>query len=263
MDLGLQGKIAMVAGSSRGLGFATARLFAQEGARVVVNGRDPHRLNRARDQIVAETGAEILAFPGDVTQPELPARIVAETLRVFGGLDILVTNSGGPKPGSFEQMSDEDWRTATDLCLMSHVRLIRAALPALKNSLSASVLTITSLSVKQPIQNLILSNSIRAATIGLTKSLALELGSQAIRVNSILPGWTETERITELLKNRAERNGTTIDEEMGKQAKESPLGRISSPDEFARAAVFLASPAASYLTGVMLSVDGGMFKGIF
>jgi 3-oxoacyl-[acyl-carrier protein] reductase len=144
---------------------------------------------------------------------------------------------------------------------MSHVRLIIAALPYLCRSKAASVLTITSYSVKQPIPNLVLSNSIRAATVGLTKSLALELGSAGIRFNSILPGWTATERVTELMTFRAKQNGTTAEYEIDKQSKDSPLGRMGTPEEFANAAVFLVSPAASYITGVMLTVDGGMYKG--
>jgi 3-oxoacyl-[acyl-carrier protein] reductase len=144
---------------------------------------------------------------------------------------------------------------------MSHVRLIREALPHLRASESASVLTITSYSVKQPISNLVLSNSIRLATIGLTKTLALEIGRDGIRFNSILPGWTETERVHELMAPRAEAAGTSIEEEIAKQMKDSPLGRMASPEEFANAAVFLSSPAAAYITGVMLSMDGGMYKG--
>jgi len=144
---------------------------------------------------------------------------------------------------------------------MSNVRLIKAALPHLRKSAAASVLTVTSYSVKQPIPNLILSNSIRAATIGLTKSLALELGKEGIRFNSILPAWTETERVTQLMTARAQSNGTTVEEEIAKQSRESALGRMASPDEFGRVAAFLVSPAASYLTGVMLPVDGGMYKG--
>jgi len=144
---------------------------------------------------------------------------------------------------------------------LSHVRLIRAALPYLKKSNSASVLTITSYSVKQPIPNLILSNSIRAATVGLTKSLALELGPNGIRFNSILPGWTKTERVQELLKFIAEQNESTVEKEVDKITAECPLGRMASPDEIGRAAAFLLSPASSYITGVMLTVDGGMVKG--
>jgi 3-oxoacyl-[acyl-carrier protein] reductase len=146
---------------------------------------------------------------------------------------------------------------------MSHVRLIRAALPHLRKSDAPSVLTITSYSVKQPIPNLVLSNSIRAATVGLTKSLALELGSQGIRFNSILPAWTETQRVQDLMEARAKMNNTTVEEERNKLAKDSALGRVGTPDEFANAAVFLVSPAASYITGVMLTVDGGMYKGTF
>ena len=152
---------------------------------------------------------------------------------------------------------------AIDLSFMSHVRLIKAALPYLRQSPAASVLTVTSYSVKQPIPNLVLSNSIRAATIGLTKSLALELGKDGIRFNSILPAWTETERVTDLMTARARTNGSTIDEEIAKQARESPFGRMATPEEFASVAAFLVSPVASYLTGVMLPVDGGMLKGTF
>lgn len=263
MDLGLRGKIALVTGASRGLGFATARLLAQEGAQVVINSRNPERLNSAAEQIAHESGAEVLALPGDVTEVEVPALLVQHTVERFGGLDLLVTNTGGPKPGAFEDLNEEDWQRAVDLCLMAHVRLIRAALPVLKQSSSPAILTITSISVKQPIPNLILSNAVRAATVGLTKSLALELGHYNIRVNSILPAWVETERITELLEARARVNQTSVEEEMAKQSRETPFGRIAKPEEFAHAAVFLLSPAASYLTGVMLPVDGGMYKGVF
>ena len=144
---------------------------------------------------------------------------------------------------------------------MSHVRLIRAALPHLRKSSAASVLTVTSMSVKQPLANLVLSNSVRAATVGLTKSLALELGKDGIRFNSILPGWTETERVTQLMTARAAANHSTVEAEIAKQSQESPLGRMGQPAEFANAAAFLVSPAASYITGVMLTVDGGMYKG--
>lgn len=263
MDLDLKGKRAFVAGSSRGLGYATALVLAAEGALVAINGRDPQKLEQAREKIRRQTGAAPLALAGDVGEPTEPARLIEQAVSAFGGLDILITNSGGPKPGTFETLDDSDWQRGVDLCLMSHVRLIRAALPALKQSGSGSVLTITSVSVKQPITNLILSNSVRLATIGLTKSLALELGRYNIRVNSILPASTETERIIELLQNRAQANGTTVEEEMRKTSAESPLGRIATPEEFARAAAFLVSPAASYLTGVMLPVDGGSYKGIY
>lgn len=262
MDLRLNRKRALVTGASRGLGFATARLLSREGCLVAINGRDDTRLQTAVLKISNETRGLVYGLPGDVSKPGEAEAIVRNAAETLGGLDLLVCNAGGPPPGDFESFDEETWQKAIDLSFMSNVRLIKAALPFLRQSDSASVLTVTSYSVKQPIANLVLSNSIRAATVGLTKSLALELGREGIRFNSILPAWTETERVTELMTARARLNGTSVEEEIAKQAKESPLGRMASPDEFASVAVFLLSPAASYLTGVMLSVDGGMYKGI-
>jgi 3-oxoacyl-[acyl-carrier protein] reductase len=235
--------------------------LAREGARLVINSRSTEKLHQAAEEIALATNAEVHALPGDITDPDFPAQIVAHSAELMGGLDLLVTNAGGPPAGRFEAFDDAAWARAIDLSLLSHVRLIRAALPFLKKSAAASVLTITSYSVKQPIPNLVLSNSVRAATVGLTKTLALELGSEGIRFNSILPAWTETERVQELMRARAQANGTSIEDELQRQSKDSPLGRMGLPEEFANAAVFLLSPAASYITGVMLTVDGGMYKG--
>jgi 3-oxoacyl-[acyl-carrier protein] reductase len=261
MDLGLKNKVALITGASKGLGYATARQLLLEGARLAINSRDPQRLNKAAETLRSETGGEIIPLAGDMADPGVPDFLVAQTINHFGALDLLVTNTGGPPAGNFDSFDDAAWEKAFDLVLLAHVRLIRSALPHLRKSDSASVLTITSISVKQPISGLILSNSLRLGTIGLTKSLALELGHEGIRFNSILPGWTTTERVTDLLSIRAANNHTTIDEEVRKQSAESPLGRMATPEEFARSAVFLLSPAASYLTGVMLPVDGGMYKG--
>lgn len=255
MDLGLNGKRALVTGASRGLGYATAKTLSAEGARVALNSRGGDKLRAAAEELGG------VAIPADITEPGAAERVIAETVASLGGLDILITNAGGPPAGAFESFDEAAWQKAIDLSLMSHVRLIRAALPHLRRSDAAAVLTITSYSVKQPIPNLVLSNSIRAATVGLTKTLALELGREGIRFNSILPGWTETERVTELMTFRAGQNGTTIEQEIDKQMTESPLGRMAQPDEFARPAAFLVSPAASYITGVMLTVDGGMYRG--
>jgi 3-oxoacyl-[acyl-carrier protein] reductase len=262
MDLGLKGKIALLTGASSGLGFATAKTLAAEGVRIAINSRSPENLAQAKAELEA-LGAETLTLPGDITEPDTPARLVAETAKAFGGLDLLFTNSGGPPPMTFAEVDDASWQQAIDLAFLSHVRLIRAALPHLKESSSPSVLTVTSVSVKQPIPSLVLSNSVRAATVGLTKTLALELGGDGIRFNSILPSWTSTERVEHLLADRAKRNGTSLEAEREKQNQVSPLGRMGTPQEFANAAAFLLSPAASYITGVMLTVDGGSYKGTF
>jgi len=261
MDLHLKDKRALVTGASRGLGYAVALGLAREGCRVAINSRDEAKVKAAAEKVHKETGTQVIGLAGDVSLPDAPEKLIAETVKAFGELDILITNAGGPPAGAFESFDEATWQKAIELSFMSHVRLIRAALPHLRQSQAASVLTMTSYSVKQPIPNLVLSNSIRAATVGLTKSLALELGKDGVRFNSILPGWTETERVVELMTFRAKQNGTTVEEEIAKQSKDSPLGRMGTPEEFANAAVFLVSPAASYITGVMLTVDGGMYKG--
>jgi 3-oxoacyl-[acyl-carrier protein] reductase len=261
MDLKLKGKNAFVAGSSRGLGYAVARGLLKEGCRVAINSRNSASLESAADKLRAETGGEVVPLAGDVADASIPEQLIHSAVHALGSLDLLVTNAGGPPAGQFESFDDTVWQKAIDLSLMSHVRLIRAALPTLKASQAACVLTVTSYSVKQPIPNLVLSNSIRAATVGLTKTLALEVGKAGIRFNSILPGWTDTERVNELMTSRAKKNNTSVETEFAQQAKESPLGRMATTEEFANVAVFLLSPAASYITGVMLSVDGGMVKG--
>lgn len=263
MDLHLKDKRAFVAGSSQGLGCAAAHLLAKEGCRVAINGREEEKIKRVAEKINRETGTQVIGLAGDVTQPDVSGKLIRQTAEAFGGLDILITNTRGPKPGGIDSLSEADWQVGIDLCLMAHVRLIQSALPYLRKSEAASILTITSLSVKQPIPNLVISNSVRLATIGLTKSLALDLGKEGIRVNSIIPGWTETERVTELFEVRAKANNSTVEEEAKRQAAESPFGRLAKPEEFANAVVFLVSPAASYITGVMLSVDGGMIKSTF
>ncbi len=261
MDLGLKDKRALVTGASRGLGYATALALAREGCRVALNSRDEGRARAAAERISKETGAQVIGLAGDVGEVAVPEKLIAQVVESLGGLDLLVTNAGGPPAGGFEAFDEETWQKAINLSFMSHSRLIKAALPHLRKSSAASVLTVTSVSAKQPITTIALSSSIRAATLGLTKTLALELGREGIRFNSILPGATETERIQELMEFRAKQNGTTVEQEMTKQAGESALGRLGKPEEFANAAVFLLSPAASYITGVMLSVDGGTYKG--
>lgn len=263
MDLKLKGKCAFILASSRGLGFATAQCLAKEGCKVAINGRNKKHLDSAAQKLKEQTKDQILTIQGDVTDPDFPKYAINEVVNGFGGLDLLATNAGGPPSGGFESFTNEDWEQAIEFSFLSHVRMIREALPALRKSSTPSVLTFTSYSVKQPIPNLVLSNSIRAATVGLTKTLALELGNDGIRFNSILPGWTETERVNELMAYRAQQSGRTVDQEIKAQMKNTPLGRMARPEEFANVAVFLLSPIAAYITGVMLTVDGGAYKGIF
>ena len=263
MDLKLADKIVLITGASRGLGYATAHQFLMEGAQTIINSRSEDNLIKAQQSLFEKTNRKPIIFSGDMVDRSFAEMISNFIENRFGKLDILITNSGGPPPGNFESLSEKQWDQAIELSFLSHMRLIKACLPLLRKSESPSVVTITSYSTKQPILNLILSNSIRMATIGMTKTLALEYGSENIRFNSILPGWTETERVENLLIDRAQKNGTSPEIEKQKQEKEIALLRLAKPEEFAKVTVFLASPAASYMTGLMISVDGGALKGTY
>jgi 3-oxoacyl-[acyl-carrier protein] reductase len=260
MDLELQGQVALVTAASRGLGAAVAHHLAQEGAHVVMCGRDEERLADAVSSIRSDVGGEVLGIQADVTSPADVDALVQQAIETFGRIDILVVNAGGPPSGAFANLQPEDWEKATQLTLMSAVRLCYAVVPHMKRQGSGSIVFMTSYSVKQPIANLMLSNSVRMAVIGLMKSLSQELGPLGIRVNAVAPGWTMTERVHELLAARAKKNGTTPEAEAAQIVAEIPLGRMAQPDEFAQATVFLASPAASYITGVTLPIDGGIIK---
>jgi 3-oxoacyl-[acyl-carrier protein] reductase len=262
MDLGLNDKVALVAASSRGLGKAIALRLAQEGARVAVCARGKDQLDRAAFEITSQTGQQVIPIQADVVDPKAADMLVDTTVEQLGRLDILVTNAGGPSPGQFLDLTPEDWETATRLTLMSAVRLLYAAVPVMREQGEGSILAITSVAVKQPLPNLILSNSLRLSIIGLIKTLADELASNGIRVNGICPGWTRTDRVDQLLRDRARRQVTTPEEEAAKIAIDIPMGRMGTPEEFAKAAAFLVSPAASYITGVSLLVDGGMYRGV-
>ncbi|MBD2206429.1 SDR family oxidoreductase [Calothrix sp. FACHB-1219] len=262
MDLQLNNKIVLVTAASKGLGKATAKQFAREGAKVAICARS-ELIDKTAAEIAEETGKQVLALRVDVTQPAEIERVIHATVEKFGGLDILVTNAGGPPAGTFDDIDITQWEAAINLNLLSAVNLIKTALPYLRQSSAAAILTVTSTSTKQPVQNLILSNSIRLAVIGLTKTLSQELGNDKIRVNSILPGWTYTERVEELINARIAKNSTTKEAEIAAINANIPLSRMGKPEEFANVAVFLCSPAASYLNGVMLQVDGGSNAGIF
>src|SRR5690606_4047158 len=209
MDLGLAGKVALLAASSKGLGFAAAEALVAEGARVVVNGRQQAVVDAAVEKL-RQAGAEAAGVVADVTEADAAARLVGAAVERFGGLDILITNAGGPPSGAFDATPLESWERAFELTLMSAVRLIREALPYLRQSDAASILTITSISVKEPLPGLLLSNAIRPAVAGLTKTLSQELGGDGIRANSILPGWTRTERVDEIMAYRARTNNSSV-----------------------------------------------------
>jgi 3-oxoacyl-[acyl-carrier protein] reductase len=256
MNLQLNDKIALVAASSTGLGLATAIELVREGAKVALCARSQADLADAVAQIEEEGGTAV-AFASDLLDPNQIEQLVADVVAHYGRLDILITNAGGPPGGTFDSTDFDAWERGFNLTLMSAVRLIKAALPHLRQSEAASILTITSVSVLRPIPGLLLSNVMRPAVAGLTRSLAQELAADNIRVNAILPGWTATDRVVHIFEERAARNGTSIQDEQAGIVQTIPLKRMADPAEFGRVATFLVSPAASYVSGVLLPVDGG------
>ncbi len=260
MDLQLNDKVALVAAASKGLGRAVATGLAREGARVAIFSRDRDRIEAAAADIRDETGADVYPMVIDVRNPDEIEHAIDATVKRFGGLDILVTNAGGPPAGSFETVDDEAFVKAIELNLLSTIRMCRAAVPHMKEK-GGSIVTITSISVKEPLQDLILSNTARTGVLGLVKSMANELGKYNIRVNNVGPGPTRTDRIIDLARARAERDNIPLDEALGYSAEGIPLGRLGEPDEFANMVVFLASNAASYVTGQTILVDGGSYGG--
>lgn len=263
MNLGLTGKVAIVAASSKGLGRAVAMTLAREGALVTVNGRSPDTLGETAAAIRDETGGDVLEVVGDVRNPDDIHRLVDETVDRCGGLDLLICNAGGPPSGTFASFpTDEPWLEAVNLNLMSTLRLSRAALPHLEARGGGSITNIVSVSVKQPIPHLILSNTARTAVIGLAKSMATEFASHNIRINNVCPGPTLTDRVTSVAAARAEASGRTMEEVLAEDAQAIPMGRLGEPQEFANVVVFLASPVASYVTGVTIQVDGGSVRGL-
>jgi len=257
MDLGLHNKIALVAASSRGLGRACAHTFSAEGAKVAICARDAKALRATADEIARDTGNEVLAIVADLTGARDVERVVSETVKHFGALHILVTNNGGPPPGHFFDFDDRDWQQAFNLTLMSAVRLIRAAVPYMQAQKWGRIVNLVSYTVKEPIDNLILSNSIRAGVIGLAKTLANELAADNITVNNVCPAYTLTERVRELAEDTARRTNRSVDEVIQGYADPVPMGRLGTPEEFADLVVFLASERAGYITGQSIAFDGG------
>ncbi|MBI4393532.1 MAG: SDR family oxidoreductase [Euryarchaeota archaeon] len=262
MDLQLDGKVAAVMAGSDGMGRACAITFAREGARVAFCARGKDKLALTAKEVSKERGGAPYAVQADVSMVGEPERFVNETAVHFGGLDILVTNKGGPPPARFETLSDDDWSKHVDLLLMSTVRAIRAAVPAMRKRGGGSIVLLESTSVRAPIENLVLSNSLRAATVNVMRTLASELAPDNIRLNAVLPGYVSTDRSLELAEERSKRLGITVEAAVAERTRQIPLGRSGTPEEIAHAIVFLASPRASYVTGTTLLVDGGYSRAL-
>ena len=262
MDLGLRSKVALVAASSQGIGLATAEAFAAEGCRVAVCARNEPALTSSADAIRTRYDAEVFAEAFDVTDPDAVQRFVAETAKKFGGVDICVTNAGGPPAKGFLSCSLEDWQRAIESNFLSTVYFAREVIPHMQKKRWGRIITITSITTKQPVADLILSNAVRAAVVGLVKSLANEFGKDGILVNNVGPGFTATERLKELALARSATTGKSQQEIFEGWAADAPLQRLAEPREVAETIVWLASERASYVTGQTVLVDGGMYRGL-
>jgi 3-oxoacyl-[acyl-carrier protein] reductase len=261
MDLGLTGKVAMVAGASRGLGFAVAESLAREGAHLSISSSTEASISDAARRL-ASTGAHVLGTRVDVRSGDDIAAWTDRTIDRFGGVDLLFTNAGGPPAGPTLSFDDASWQNALDLLLFSTLRMIRAVVPSMQQRAGGAILVSTSSSVKEPIANLGLSTVVRASVSALAKTLALELASSGIRVNQIIPGRVDTDRVRHLDDVTAQKLGLTVDQAKAKAIVNIPLGRYGQPAEFGRVAAFLLSDAAAYVTGASLQVDGGLIRSI-
>jgi 3-oxoacyl-[acyl-carrier protein] reductase len=262
MDLGLRDRVAIVAASSRGLGKACALALAQEGAKVVICARHAEALSATADEIQAKTGGVVLWMAIDLTDPAQVRHLAEETLRRYGRIDVLVTNNGGPPTGYFDDMDDEAWLAAYQKTLMSAVRLIRAVLPAMRAQEWGRIINITSISVKQPLDDLLMSNVYRPGVVALAKTLSPQVAADGITINNVAPSYTSTERIVEIFDGRAEREGRSVDEVMGEAVADYPMKRMARPEELGALVAFLASEQASYISGTTIQVDGGYYKGL-
>ena len=263
MDLGLKGKVAFVAAASQGLGRAVAGELATEGASLILNSRNFEKINTVCNEVSERTGVKVFPAAGDLSKTSELEEVIGIGLKHFGQIDILVTNIGGPPAGTFETVNGDAWNDTYQSLLRSVVDLTRLVLPGMKERRWGRILNVTSISVKQPVDNLILSNSLRAAVTGFAKTLSNEVAEFGITVNNILPGYTLTERVEQLAKSVAEKDA--VSEEIAKQRWESqiPMKRLGRPEEFAAMAAFLVSERASYITGTSIPVDGGWIRSLF
>jgi 3-oxoacyl-[acyl-carrier protein] reductase len=262
MDLGLKNRVALVAASSQGLGLATAEAFAAEGCRVAMCARNPQTLQAAAEKIRKQHNIEVFTDVFDVGDPVAVARFVAAVAARFGSVDICVTNAGGPPAKGFLAATLDDWQRAIDLNFLSTVYFAREVIPHMQRNCWGRIITITSITTKQPVADLVLSNAVRAAVVGLVKSLANEFGKDGILVNNVGPGFTATDRLKELAKARSAASGQDEKQILDAWAADAPLKRLGEPRELAETVVWLASERASYVTGQTVLVDGGMYKGL-
>ncbi|MDB4887272.1 MAG: Polyketide synthase/Fatty acid synthase [Gemmatimonadetes bacterium] len=262
MDLGLKDKVALVAASSRGLGRAVAEELAREGARLVLCARGGEALRETADAIRRDHGAQVVDVEADVADAASRERVVAAAMAAFGRVDVLVTNGGGPPAGPFEAHSAEAWAEAVRQNLTSVVELTRAVLPGMKARRWGRIINVTSIAVKQPVDNLILSNSVRAAVTGFARTLANEVAAFGITVNNVMPGYTRTQRVVDLAARNATLRDSTPEQEQRVWEQQIPMGRLGEPAEFGAMVAFLASERASYTTGASIPVDGGWIKSL-
>jgi 3-oxoacyl-[acyl-carrier protein] reductase len=262
VDHSLSGRVALVAAASKGLGLAIAEAFAAEGATLAICARGEEELARARDSIARTATAPVHAVAGDLSRSDGIERVVRSTLDRFGRVDVLVTNAGGPPVGSFEKLEWEAWQSAVELTLRSAVELTRGVLPGMRERRWGRILHVTSLAVKQPIDGLMLSTSIRAAVTGFSRTLANEVAAEGITVNTILPGFMNTERVVELNQATAAREGVPVEAVERRFREQIPMRRIGEPHELASLATFLASERAAYITGQSIAVDGGWIRSL-
>jgi len=261
MDLGLKKKRALITGASRGLGFAVANELAAEGADVVICGRDPGSLSKAKTQL-EQYGGKVMAVTADISTPDGIDHLLTMTDATLRGVDILCMSTGGPPPGLFKDLKAEAFTQSANNLLESLVRLIKGVIPGMQAEGWGRVMAVTSISAAQPVDNLILSNTMRAGITGLMKSLANEYGRYGITFNCLMPGYTETERMEHVLEGVVKARGVSLAEAKDTMSKDVPVGRMGQPQEFAALAAFLASERASYITGTSIPVDGGWIKGI-
>ena len=262
MDLGIKDKVALVAASSKGLGREVACALAQEGVRLSLCARTQSTLHETAEHIRSRYGVEVMETVCDLTDEHQVATLVKGTLESFGTVDILVSNAGGPPPGKFLEHDVDAWRRAVDLNFMSAVFLCQQVVPVMQKNQWGRIVLMTSISVRQPLDGLILSNSVRAATTGLARTLANELGEDNILVHTVCPGFFLTDRVKSLAERLAEANGTTPEDMEKKWASQNVLGRVADPSEFGPLVAFLCSERASYMTGSAIAIDGGLYKGL-